>query len=86
MSISPEQLNDLHVVIGRVNALHMFCAVIARSLPASIAAVAEANLQDAYLRVEADAVASPLPDAHLQELLRVASELQRVLRAAVQDQ
>ena len=86
MPLTPEQLNDLNVVIGRVNALHTFCAVIARSLPPSIAAVAETNLRNAYQRVEADAVASPLPEAHLQELQRVTSELQRVLHAAAQAQ
>lgn len=86
MSLAPEQLAELHIVIGRVNALHTFCAVIARSLPAPIAAVASVNLQDACARVEADAVASPLPEPHLQELLRVTGELQRVLQAAAQDQ
>ena len=84
MPLTPEQLNDLHVVIGRVNALHTFCTVIARSLPPSTAAAAESNLQDAYARVEADALASPLPEPHMQELLRVTSELQRVLHTAAQ--
>lgn len=82
MSLSQEQLTDLHTVIGRVNALHTFCVVMAASLPKSIATVAAKNLADAYLRVDADATASPLPEAHLQELLRVISELQRVLNAA----
>ena len=85
MPLTPQQLNDLHIVMGRVNALHMFCCVIARSLPPSIAAVAKTNLRDAYQRVEADAIASPLQEAQLQELLRVTSELQRVLHAAAQD-
>ena len=84
MPLNQEQLNDLHIIVGRVNALHTFCAVLARSLPPSIAAVAETNLQNAYQRVEADAVALPLPEEHLQELLRVISELQGVLHAATQ--
>ena len=84
MSLTPEELINLHTVIGRVNALHTFCAVIARSLPASLAEVAASNLQSAYQRVEADAVASPLPEPHLQELLRVTSELHNVLVAASQ--
>jgi hypothetical protein len=80
--LTPDELTNLHNVMGRVNALHTFCVVIARSLPPEIATVAATNLSNAYKRVEADAVASPLPEAHLQELLRVTAELQRVLEAA----
>ena len=84
VELSPKQLAELHVVIGRVNALHAFCAVIARSLPPTVAAIAEANLKDAHARVEADALASPIAEPHLQEMTRVLSELQHVLHAATQ--
>lgn len=81
-----QTMSELHTIIGRVNGLHAFCLTLARSLPPATASVVATNLQNGFLRVEADAVASPVPDAHLHELTRVLEQLHSVLLLAAQDQ
>lgn len=74
------QLSELHTIIGRLNGLHTFCLALARSLPTATAEVVATNLQAALQRVEADAVASPIPENHLNELVRVLEQFDNVLR------
>jgi hypothetical protein len=47
-----------------------------------MAPAVSANLQTAIQRIEADAVASPVPEAHLSELLRVLAQLQSCVQQA----
>ena len=84
--MTPETLAELHTIIGRVNGLHAFCLTLAGAQPPATASIAATNLRSAMLRVEADAVASPIPDAHLNEMMRVMEQLHSVLHLASQGQ
>ena len=79
MPVTPALQRDVEIILGRVNALHAFCMVIAESLPNETLAVAAKAMKTGYSKVEADAVASPIPESTLQEMLRVMAELQMML-------
>ena len=80
MSVPPALLRDIETILGRVNALHAFCMVMAESLPNETLAVAAKSMKTAYSKVESDALASPIPENTLQEMLRVMAELQVMLQ------
>ena len=80
MSVPPALQRDIEVILGRVNALHAFCMVMAETLPNETLAVAGKAMKTAYSKVEADALASPISENTLQEMLRVMAELQMMLQ------
>lgn len=71
---------DVEIILGRVNALHAFCMAIAESLPNETLAVAAQAMLVGYAKIEADALACPIPERTLQEMLRVMAELQTMLQ------
>ena len=80
---SIELLNaNLAITVGRVNALHTAVLVMARSLQPAVASEAHAQLARASEAVTADALATPIPDATLDETQRVLLEIVRVLESA----
>jgi hypothetical protein len=80
---SIEALNaNLAITVGRLNAIHTAVLVIARALPREVASEAHARLAQASEAVTADALATPVPDALLEETQRVLAEVVRVLQHA----
>ena len=77
---------NLNICMGRLNALHAFCLALARSMPTATAAAIAPAIQQAFARVEADATASPLPDALVNEMSRVLGELSALVALAAQSQ
>lgn len=77
--MTENQINDLNIMMGRVDALHAFCAVIARSLPPDVASTAHSQISDAIPKINADLLAAPASDHRIEEMLRVLDELQGVL-------
>lgn len=75
---------NLQIIAGRVDALHAFCLTLARTLPREMADKTGLALQNALPKVEAGGIASPISDRHLDEMLRVARELQSVMQMAAQ--
>ena len=80
MPVPPALQRDIEVILGRVNALHAFCIVMAEALPNETLAVAGKAMKAAFSKVEADALASPISENTLQEMLRVMAELQMILQ------
>jgi hypothetical protein len=80
MSVPPALLRDIETILGRVNALHAFCMVMAESLPNETLAVAAKAMKTGYAKVEADALACPISENTLREMLRVMTELQMMLQ------
>jgi hypothetical protein len=80
-----QQLADLQanmdIALGRLNAVHAGLYVIAKHLPRESLGSVVKELEQATEAIHADAIASPLPDRMLDEMQRVLSELQMVLRA-----
>lgn len=77
---------ELLLILGRVNGLHAAITVIARTLPPDVASEAARQLGEASERIHSDALASPVPDATVDEMRRVIEQLRFVLQAAAQDQ
>lgn len=82
--MNPEVMRDLQLMLGRINAIHAAVVVIAGSLPAATAQAAATKLREGTERVHSDALASPVPDAVIQEMHRVMLELTMVLETANQ--
>jgi hypothetical protein len=80
--VTENQINDINIMMGRVDALHAFCAVIARSLPPPIASTAYNQISTAIPKINADLLAAPVSDHRIDEMLRVLGELQGVLLQA----
>ena len=76
------EIRDIDIMMGRVDALHAFCAVIARSLPPDVASTAHSQISSAIPKINADLLAAPVSDRRIDEMLRVLSELQAVLLQA----
>ncbi len=76
---------DLQIILGRLNGLHASVLTIARALPPAVASEAAQKLQVASERVNADALASPIAEATVNEMERVMREFVFVLKAAAQD-
>lgn len=77
--------DDLHVMLGRLDALHAVVLTIARSLPPEVAQQSADALQVASERVQADALASPKSDTQLAAMAEVLTGALHVLRSAAQD-
>lgn len=78
-------MNDLHLMLGRLNGLHAAVLTIARTLPAAQAATAAAAMQEGAERVHSDALASPVSDVQITEMRRVLMEVTSVLQQAARD-
>lgn len=72
---------DLDIALGRINALHAFCLVMAEAMPQETLARAAAAMKTGGEKVHADALASPVPDRLLNEMQRVMAELQQSLES-----
>lgn len=72
---------NMDIALGRLNALHQFAIQVAADRENSTNQMA-VNFLAATARVEADLIASPLPNAMVTEHLRVAGELASILRNA----
>ncbi len=77
-------MNDLNLMLGRLNGLHAAVLTIARTLPAEQAQTAAAAMRDASEKVHSDALASPVSDTQINEMHRVMSEIAVVLQHAAQ--
>lgn len=82
--MNEELLKDLNLMLGRLNGLHAAVAVIAGSLPAAAAQAAASKLREGAERAHADALALPVADIQIQEMLRVMRGLTMVLETANQ--
>lgn len=80
--MNEELMNDLQLMLGRLDGVHAALAVIAGSLPPDAARAAAAKLRAGSEPVIADALASPIADTRLQEMQRVMAELLMVLETA----
>ena len=81
-----ELMNDLHLMLGRINGLHAVVLNIARTLPPSQATEAAKALRSASEAIQADALATPTSDLQINEMARVMDEAARVLDAAAKTQ
>lgn len=72
---------ELHVIIGRVNALHAAVTTIAAYLPKDVAATTAVGMREAAERVHADMLSLPINDLHINECSRVLNELAMVLES-----
>ena len=72
---------DVEIILGRVNALHAFCMTLAGTLSSETLAATAQAMRESIPKVEADALASPIAEATLQEMLRVMTELQAIAHA-----
>lgn len=72
---------NMEIILGRLNALHVAVHTLVRTSGKTPAAMSSA-LSDAVQRVEADAVALPLPERTVEEMQRVLGELVQAARAA----
>jgi len=78
---------NMSIALGRLNAVHSLVVVIARQLPPDVAQRCAASARDAAARIDADLVASPLPESMIHEMQRVIAEGLMVLdNAAKSDQ
>ena len=84
MSIEQDISNlnaNMNIVIGRVNAVHTGLLVAAKHMPKESLLAAANEINQAAEAIHADALATPLPEALLDEMQRVLLELAEVLRA-----
>jgi hypothetical protein len=75
---------ELNIMLGRLNALHSVVHTLVRTLGQPPEAL-HAALSEAQLRVEADSVALPVAEAHLQEFHRVLAEMCEAARLRTLD-
>lgn len=73
---------NMSIALGRLNAVHSLVVVIARQLPADVAERCSAAARDATARIDADLIASPLPESMIHEMQRVGADGIMVLDAA----
>lgn len=78
-------IEDLHLMLGRLNGLHAAILTIARTIPAEQAKVAASAIEGAAERVHADALASPVSDLQITEMRRVLMEIASVLQQAARN-
>lgn len=70
------------IALGRLNAVHTGLLVVAKYIPASSLSAAAREISHAAEAIHADALATPLPDAMVNEMQRVLLELANVLGVA----
>ncbi|MGK5049827.1 hypothetical protein ACQ4WP_28665 [Janthinobacterium sp. GB4P2] len=73
---------NMSIALGRLNAVHSLVVVVARQLPTDVAVRCASAAREAASRIEADLVASPLPESMILEMQRVINEGIMVLDAA----
>lgn len=74
-----------NLMLGRLSALQVGLWVIAASLPPEIKQIAEAKMAEATEHVLADALALPLPEQQLEEMMRLMRELPMILGVSPQE-
>lgn len=84
--MNEKMINDLHVMMGRLNGLHASLVCVASALPKDVAARAATSLQEGSERVVADLLGLPIPDKNAEEMQRVMLEMAGVLRTTAQSQ
>jgi hypothetical protein len=72
---------NLHIVLGRLNAVHAGLLVVAKHIPADKLAAAANEIRTSAEAIHADALATPIPESTLNEMQRVLHELAQVLLA-----
>lgn len=80
--MNEQVLTELHRMLGRLNGLHGAVQVIAAAMPQAIAQAIAPNMRSAIEGVHADALATPIPDVQMQEMLRVMTDMAAHLEAA----
>jgi hypothetical protein len=73
---------NVAIMLGRLNGMHAVVLTVLREMPKPVASAAARALGVARQKVEADAVASPIPEATLHEMLAVIDQARQVLSAA----
>ena len=84
--MTEEQIKNISILQGRIDALLAFCAVIARALPPDLASNAYTQISAAIPKMDADLLAAPIPDHQIHETQRVLCQLQGVLQHAQNQQ
>ena len=79
-------LQDVELMLGRINGVHAGLVCIARFLTPQAAAAAAAEVARSAEAIHADGLDTPLTDPILAEQHRVLHELAFVLRKAAQSQ
>ncbi len=74
--------DEMALMLGRINGVHAACVVIARHLPAAVAAAAAQDMRRASEAVTADALALPIADLTRHEMERVMLEVAMILESA----
>ena len=87
INMNTEQLaNETAIILGRVNGLHAILLTLLRTLPHETASKTLGALKDATEKIHADAIALPLRNETLDEMIRVLEQAQSVLLSASKDQ
>lgn len=65
---------NMSIALGRLNAVHSLVVVIAWQLPPDVAQRCAASARNTAAQIDADLVASPLPESMINEMQRVIAD------------
>lgn len=82
---APLDDDELAALRGRLGALTAFCSVLAGSMPVLSRASLARQFEAVSRRLEANALASSMPDVELDEMMQAVANLQSVLQRPSRD-
>lgn len=85
MPRSLQRDDDVAALRGRLSALTAFCSVLGRSLPALSRQTLLRHFDAVSRRLEANALASSMPEIELTEMMQLVGELRASLRTPAND-
>ncbi|MBX9348706.1 hypothetical protein K5M36_16590 [Chromobacterium vaccinii] len=65
---------EIQIILGRVNAVYATISVVNGTTPPERARTCLKEMREAYVRIEADLIASSLPQEVVSEIIRVMNE------------
>lgn len=75
------QLNaNMEIALGRINAVHAALLIVSKYIPKESLISAADEINQAAEAIHADAIATPIPDALVDEMQRVLLQLAALLR------